>query len=156
MDGDKLTEYICRYGNTVMRAAYSYVQNIPDSEDITQEAFLRLFGCDKQFRDEEHVKAWLIRVAVNLAKDKTRSVWVRSRSELSDTIPTKTPEENGLSEALDKLEGKYRIVVYLHYYEGYSVKETAALLKITESNVKTRLKRAREKLRISLSDTQKG
>ncbi len=153
MDGTMLTEYIQRYGNTVMRAAYSLVQSIPDSEDITQETFLRLMNHSKPFRDDEHLKAWLIRVAVNLAKDRNRSVWTKNRSDFPENLPAKAEDNSNLTEALDALEGKYRLVIYLHYYEGYSVKEISSLLKITEANVKTRLKRAREKLRISLTDT---
>lgn len=152
MDGEQLTGYIRRYGGTVMRAAYSYVQNTPDSEDITQEVFLRLMSLKKPLSSEEHIRAWLIRAAINLAKDKTRSVWTKNRSELTEDIPAKETEDSGLSEALDALDGKYRVVVYLHYYEGYSVRETAKLLRITEANVKTRLKRAREKLRTFLTD----
>ncbi|MBQ8195555.1 MAG: sigma-70 family RNA polymerase sigma factor [Oscillospiraceae bacterium] len=153
MHEGQLTEYIRRYGSTVMRAAYSYVKNIPDSEDIMQEVFLRLMELRKPLSSEEHIKAWLIRAAINLAKDRNRSVWHKNRGELTEDIPAKQAEDNGLSEALDALDGKYRIVVYLHYYEGYSVNETARLLKLTEANVKTRLKRAREKLRAFLTDT---
>ncbi len=152
MDGEQLTEYIRRYGSTVMRAAYSYTKNVPDSEDIAQEVFLRLMELDKPLNNEEHIRAWLIRVAINLAKDRARSAWVRKRGSLNEDIPVSDTTDSDLTEALNALDGKYRVVVYLHYYEGYSVKETAQLLRISVANVKTRLKRAREKLREFLTD----
>lgn len=127
--------------------AYSYTRNRADSEDIVQDTFVKLLKHDKSFDSEEHIRAWLIRVAANLAKNTVSSVWFSRREDLSEDIPTAEATDNGLSAAMAELDGKYSAVIYLHYYEGYGVREIARLLKISESNVKARLKRGREKLK---------
>ncbi len=152
MDNDQLNQYIKSYGDTVYRVAYSYIRNRADSEDIVQDTFVKLLKSDKSFDSEEHIKAWLIRVAVNLAKNMVSSAWFSRRMELSEDIPTETAEDNGLSAAMDELDGKYSAVIYLRYYEGYSVREIARLLRISEPNVKARLMRGREKLKQYLGE----
>ena len=147
MDNDQLNQYIKSYGDTVYRVAYSYTRNRADSEDIVQDTFVKLLKAEKSFDCEEHIKAWLIRVAANLAKNMVGSAWFSRRAELSEDIPTDVAEDNGLSAAMAELDGKYSAVIYLHYYEGYSVREIARLLRISEPNVKARLMRGREKLK---------
>lgn len=152
MDNDQLNQYIKSYGDTVYRVAYSYTRNRADSEDIVQDTFVKLLKSDKSFESEEHIKAWLIRVAVNLAKNMVGSVWFSRQEELSEDIPTENAEDNGLSVAMAELDGKYAAVIYLHYYEGYSVREISRLLRISEPNVKARLMRGREKLKQYLGE----
>lgn len=152
MDNDQLNKYIKSYGDTVYRVAYSYTRNRADSEDIVQDTFVKLLKADKSFDSEDHIRAWLIRVAANLAKNMVGSAWFSRREELSEDIPTKTVEDNGLSAAMAELDGKYSVVIYLHYYEGYSVREIARLLRISEPNVKARLMRGREKLKRYLGE----
>lgn len=152
MNNDQLSDYIKRYGDTVFRVSYSFVKNHCDSEDIVQETFLRLYRCEKQFDSEQHIKAWLIRTAVNLAKNHVKSAWVSKRAELDENLPAPMHSDNGLAEAMQKLDKKYSIVIYLHYFEGYGTKDIALLLGITESNVKVRLKRGRDKLRDFLTE----
>lgn len=151
-DIDQLTEYIRRYGNTVYRVAYSYVKNAADSEDIVQDTFVKLMCADKGFDSEVHIKAWLIRVAANLAKDMLRSPRVSRREPLDDSIPARETADSGVSQAVGSLDPKYGAVIYLHYYEGYGVREIASMLGLTEGNVKVRLKRGREKLKAILTD----
>ena len=152
MDGERLTEYIKKYGDTVYRVAYNLLLNPADSEDVTQEVFIRLYQTNKQFTSEEHIKAWLIRAAINRAKDCLRSRRYRQTEPLGEAAACPRSESGDLAEAIEALDDKYRIAVYLHYYEGYRVRELAGLLGITEANVKTRLKRAREKLKAYLTD----
>ncbi|MBE6902257.1 MAG: sigma-70 family RNA polymerase sigma factor [Ruminococcaceae bacterium] len=152
MDNDQLTLYITKYGDMVFRVAYSYTKNRPDSQDIVQDTFLRLYRYEKPFDSEEHTKAWLIRTAVNLAKNNVRSVWVSRRAELDESLPAPQHSDSGLSAAMQKLDKKYSIVIYLYYFEGYSTAEIAKLLRLTDSNVKARLKRGRDKLRGFLSE----
>ncbi len=152
MDNDQLNQYIKSYGDTVYRVAYSYTRNRADSEDIVQDTFVKLLKSDKSFESEEHIKAWLIRVAVNLAKNMVGSVWFSRKEELSEDIPTENAEDNGLSAAMAELDEKYAAVIYLHYYEGYSVREISRLLRISEPNVKARLMRGREKLQLYLGE----
>ncbi|MBO5377167.1 MAG: RNA polymerase sigma factor [Ruminiclostridium sp.] len=156
MDREQLAVYAEKYSKAVYRAAYSYVHNHADSEDITEEAFLRLYKCKKAFSSDENVKAWLLRVAINIAKDHLKSSWIHKREELDESMKCGDENEYSLDEAMAKLKPDYRIAVYLHYYMGYSVRETAKLLGITESNVKIRLKRGRDALREILTDEQKG
>ena len=104
-------------------------------------------------RSEEHLRAWLLRVAINKAKDKTRSFW-RRQVELQDImqdIPVfEQEEEQTLFEEVMNLPEKYRIVIHLFYYEDYSVREIAEVLRISENNVKVRLSRGRSLLKEKL------
>ena len=146
MHNDIFTEYVRKYSDMVYRVAYSYTRSRPDSEDIMQDTLLKLYQCDKHFRDDEHVKAWLIRVAINKAKDMLRAAKRNPTDELHENVSTPVTDGD-LDRAMADLSEDHRAVVYLHYYEGYGVKDIAKLMKITESNVKIRLKRARDKLR---------
>lgn len=152
MENEQLTQYIRKYGDTVYRVAYNFVKAHADSEDIVQETFLKLYRSDKVFDGEEHIKAWLIRVAANLAKNHIKSPAHSRRSELDESLPAPEAEDRELHAAMQELPEKYGIVIYLHYFEGYGTREIASMLKITESNVKARLKRGREKLRAFLED----
>ncbi len=152
MENEQLTQYIRRYGDTVYRVAYNFVKAHADSEDIVQETFLKLYRSDKEFDSEEHVKAWLIRVAANLAKNHIKSPAQSRRTELDESLPAPEAEDRELHAAMRELPEKYGIVIYLHYFEGYGTREIASMLKMTESNVKARLKRGREKLRAFLED----
>ncbi len=151
MDADTFTDYVEKYRNTVFRVAYSYSGSLQDSEDITQEAFLKLYKSEEKFVADENVKAWLIRVASNEAKNFIRRNALRRKEPISENIPE---EDYEISEIMKSLRRDYRVVIYLHYYEGYSVKELSKILKISESNVKVRLKRGRDKLKELI--TEKG
>lgn len=147
MINDALERYIGLYHGTVYRLAYSYTRNSADAEDITQEAFLRLYRFNGEFAADENCKAWLLRVTVNLSKNLLRSSWFTKREELSEDIPSADREDLGLIECVMSLPPKYRAVIHLYYYEGYSSKEIADILGITLTAVTTRLKRGREKLK---------
>lgn len=141
-----------RFSNTVYHAAYQYCGNTSDTEDITQNTFLKLLLTDKPFEDEEYLRRWLIRVAVNEAKNLNISFWKRKITAMEQSqekaIEPKLPEENQtLLNALLRLSPKCRIVIYLYYYEEYSTKEIAQILNIKETTVQTRLMRARKKLK---------
>lgn len=153
MQGDEFTQYVRKYSDMVYRVAYSCTHSAPDSEDIMQDVLLKLYICEKKFHDDEHVKAWLIRVAVNRSRDVLRSVNKKRTEELREGLSVSDEEPSSdLHTAMAGLSRDHRLVIYLFYYEGYSVKEISKILRITESNVKTRLKRAREKLRAFLND----
>lgn len=152
MQDDKFTDYVRKYSDMVYRIAHSYTRSRPDSEDIMQDVLMKLYQSGKPFRDEEHVRAWLIRVAVNRSKDVLRTR-KRKSTETLETDVSQVHQESDLDNAMATLSEEYRLVVYLHYYEGYSVKDIAHIIRISESNVKIRLKRARDKLREFLTDT---
>lgn len=152
MDRDKLGLYAEKYSKIVFRAAYSYVKNHADSEDIMQETFIRLYRSEEQFEADENVKAWLIRVAINISKDYLKSSWIHKRTELDESMTYEDDTDKSLKEAMDKLKPDYRIAIFLHYYMGYSVKETADILGISETNAKARLRRGRSCLKGFLMD----
>ena len=114
---------------------------------------IQYYTTSKDFEDEQHIRAWLIRIVINKAKNTTLAFWRRNRRSLEDYIETLTfenPESENLFEEVLKLPEKYRIVIHLFYYEDYSVREIADILKLSESNVKTRLSRGRSLLKTAL------
>ena len=120
-----------------------------------QDTLLAYHTTEKQFDSEQHIRAWLIRVAINKAKNISMSFFRRSSASLEDYIDSllfETPETKNLLEEVLKLPEKYRIVIHLFYYEDYSVKEMAEILHTSESNVKVRLSRGRKLLKKSLQE----
>lgn len=134
------------YATMVYRLAFAQVRSKSDADDIFQEVFLRYARNNTVFEDEEHRKNWLIRVTVNCSKKHWSSAWQRKVVPLEDNHVFLTPEENGLDEALRKLSRKYRSVIHLFYYEGYSTGEIGRILNVRESTVRTQLTRARSQL----------
>ena len=134
-------------GDTVYRLALCRMQNKTDAEDVYQDVFLRLMKQDVDSWDVEHMKAWLIRVSINLCKNHLRSVKIRKIVPLEEDIPFfDQREDNDLLKVVFTLPEKYRIPIHLFYYESYSIKEIGNILDMPEATVKIRLKRAREKL----------
>ena len=135
------------YGPMVYRLAMVYLGCRADAEDVTQEAFIRLLYKAPAFLDGEHEKRWLLRVAVNLCRDQLKGFWRKRAVELEPDLPVRDAEALGLAEAIVALPEKYKAVIHLHYCEGYSVAEIGEILKLSESAVKMRLKRGRERLK---------
>ena len=139
------------YADMVYKIAYRYVGNPTDADDVFSETFLTLFKKERVFEDEEHRKAWLIRVTINCAKDllKGKSSWEElDENMVGDDGPDLGSEEHlDLHEAIQQLRLEYREVICLHYLEGLSVTDIAAILGRNENTVKTHLARGREKLR---------
>ncbi|MGN0618653.1 MAG: RNA polymerase sigma factor [Ruminiclostridium sp.] len=152
MKEEKFTHYISLFQSTVFRVAYSYVKNRADAEDIMQEVFLLLYKSEENFAADENAKAWLIRTAANRAKNHLKSRWVKGRNDITEDFSFETREDRELLLAVNRLNKNYRIVIYLFYYEGYGVKEISAMLGISETNVKARLKRGRDKLKTLLEE----
>ncbi len=136
-----------RYSGAVYRLAYSMVRSKSDADDIFQEVFLRYVRKKPAFESEEHCKAWLLRVTINCAKKYWASSWVRRTEGLSDSLSFTLPEESAVDAALQALPSGDRSIIHLYYYEGYSTAEIAAMLGLRESTARTRLTRARDKLR---------
>ncbi|MGN1432779.1 MAG: RNA polymerase sigma factor [Ruminococcus sp.] len=144
-----------QYTDIVYRAALSYCKNINDAEDAVQNTFVKLLKTDTEFNDDEHIRKWLIRVAVNECKNIWKSFWrrnVTSFEELEKEPEYLESDKTELFSEVMKLPQKYRVVLHLYYYEGYCVKEIAQLVGISESNVQTRLMRARNKLKLQLEE----
>ena len=145
-----LEELIEAYQKSLYAAAFNICRNTDDANDVVQDTFIQYYTTKKQFQDEEHLKAWLLRVAINRAKDISRSFWKKNRlsiEDYADAVPFESREETGLFEAVMRLPEKYREVIHLYYYEDLSIKETARILRLTEGSVKMRLSRGRSFLR---------
>lgn len=141
------------YGNSVLRLAYSYLHNMPDAEDILQETLIRYFRSAPQFESDSHEKAWLLRVAANLSKNRIDYNKIRLSDEINEEIAA--DEKDDLSfvwEAVKQLPQTQSEVIHLFYQEGYSTAEIAKLLSRRESTVRSDLKRGREKLRTILKE----
>ena len=151
---DETFERVARtYGDMLYRVAYHALKNRADAEDVMQEVFVRLLRARPEFRDEEHAKAWLLRVGARCAADVLRAPWRRREGPLDDGLPApEPPGEGGVVEAVLALPAKYRTAVHLYYYEELSVAEIAAVLGKSEGAVKSRLFRARALLRRYLKE----
>ncbi|MBQ9384311.1 MAG: sigma-70 family RNA polymerase sigma factor [Ruminiclostridium sp.] len=157
MTGEELEQYILKYRKTVWSAALCYVKNPTDADDIMQDVFLKMFTYDGTFDGEEHIKAWLIRCAINRSKNLLRSHWYKFSAPLEAAMnklcsDDKEHCQSELPAMFMKLSPKNRVVFYLHYYEGYSIAETARILKISESAVGVRLMRGRKQLEKALNN----
>lgn len=141
-----------RYIDTVYRLALARVKSAAYAEDITQDVFLKLLERRQGFESEEHLKAWLLRVTVNCTKDLFKSSWLRNMDQLDENIAADSPNDSGLYTSLMKLPQKYRTVIHLHYYEGYSIEEIASIIKARVGTVKSQLSRARQLLRNILDE----
>ena len=153
MDSKEYKRLADQYIDMVYRVALNGCKNKYDADDVVQNTFIKLLKCKKQFDNDEHVRNWLIRVAVNECNSLWNSSWrkkVTSLDEREDEPAFTTPEKSELYDLVMKLPPKYRQVVYLYYYEEFSVKEVAEMVKISETAVQTRLQRARKKLKDQL------
>ena len=163
---NELTEVIERYADMILRIAYQSVKNMHDAEDVCQDVFLKLLEKDRDFENEEHLKEWLIRCAVNKSKDFLKSGWYRNlvhnvvmtygdgeeKYEADCNVRDNGKYEpecimNEESEVLREVMAlplKYRSVIYLYYYEEYSVEEIAGILQKNRNTIKTWLSRGRK------------
>ncbi|MCL2215679.1 MAG: sigma-70 family RNA polymerase sigma factor [Defluviitaleaceae bacterium] len=144
---DWIEETVKRYGDKMLRTALAVVGNKADAEDIVQNVFVKLFEKQPEFESSGHESAWLIRVTVNLCKNHLRSYWWKKTVPLLETYPARTDEQENIMQTVLALPSKYRIVIHLFYYEGYSTKEIAEITEQKESTVRQLLTRARRKLK---------
>lgn len=148
-------ELVSLYQSNLFAIAFNVCKNAQDAEDIVQDTFIQYYISKKEFDNEQHLRAWLIRVTVNKAKNANRTFWRQNKLSLEDymeSLTFETPEDERLFETVMSLPEKYRIVIHLFYYEDYAVREIADILKLSESNVKVRLSRGREMLRKILKE----
>ncbi len=140
------------YQDSVFRLALSYTRSVPDAEDICQTVFLKLLHAPQLEAGKE--KAWLMQVTANESRNLLRSFWRRNVGSLDelleDTLPLRTSKDSELFTQVMALETKYRVVLYLYYYEGFSTAEIARLTHLSKTAVTTRLQRARNKLKTNL------
>ena len=146
--GDFVHDCITRYKDTVYRLAFARTGSRQDADDIFQDVFMKLFTSNPSFESEEHLKAWLIHVAINECKRYiTKNRPFVSLDKVNNDFVDFEQEKSDMSWALMKLDTKYRDVMYLHYCEDYTVSEIAQILRKSPNTVKTLLSRGREKLK---------
>ncbi|WOV87866.1 RNA polymerase sigma factor [Sporosarcina oncorhynchi] len=136
------------YGNMLFRICLVLLSNERDAEDVVQDSFITYLTKSPTFNDLEHEKAWLITIATNRCKNMRRYNIIRKHMDINDLqLYSKNDKNHGLLDHLMRLPTKQKIVLLLHYVEGYKVDEIAKILTITSSAVKKRLQRGRELLR---------
>lgn len=160
MDEARLTELVDRHGTRVLRTAFMYVHDHQRAEDISQEVFIKLFRTNPRFESEEHEKAWILRVTINLCKDQLKSFWSK-RIVLDDTktgesgpdtaeVVTAKDQANRLLAAVMTLPEAFKTPILLYYYQHLSSQEIASIMQTPEATVRSRLKRGRDKLQAIL------
>ena len=144
-----------KYADRMFAAAFSVCQNRMDADDAVQDTLIRYHSLAMDYENEEHLKAWLLRVAINRAKDLSKSFWRRNKVPWEDYMQELTfeaPEDSRLFEAVMRLPDKYRTAIHLFYYEDYSIREIAEILRCREGTVKSQLSRGRELLKTMLKE----
>ncbi len=147
---NEIIDVINQYSNMVYRIALTRTGTVENAEDIFQEVFLKYSEKMPKFENEEHKKAWLIKVTINLTKNFHNSSWNKKVVNLDEAIVLKTEEQTEVFSIVCELPSNYKTVIYLMYYECYKVKEIANFMKVSEGTIKTWAFRAREILREKL------
>ena len=140
-------EIVEKYADMIYRIAYQKVLNRYDAEDIFQDVFVKLLSNKSYFRDEEHIKAWLIRVTINLCINYNKSLARQKTVSVEQLDIPFTQQETGVLEELYLLPEDERNILYLYYYEGYKIREIAKILRQKQNTINSKLTRARNKLK---------
>lgn len=144
-----------KYKDMVYRIALNYYRNPADADDTVQDVLIKLYTAERQFQSEAHLRNWLIRVTINECKNVLRTPWKRwtvSWEDIAAAASFDSPQESELLFSVLNLPEKYRVVLYLFYYESLTAKEIGRLLNLQESAVTTRLSRAREMLKKKITE----
>jgi len=144
-----------KYSDYIFKIVYTYLNDREEAKDVVQNTFAKYMVYTREFESENHEKNWLIRVAINECKDKNKHWWNKKRDtdfDISQLAVSENDKEiyKALLSELQKLPDKYKSVLILYYYEGYSSKEIAEILKVKEATVRTHMKRGREILKEKL------
>ena len=147
MDKDEFSRRARDATQSLYRVACAYLASPPDRDDAVQEALLRAWEKRNTLREERYFRTWLTRILINSCKETLRRQ--KRETPAADFPEAAAPQgaDPALWESLRALDEKYRIIVVLHYRDGYSVREIASILRVPESTVKTRLFRARQQLK---------
>lgn len=131
-----------KYVDTIYRICFMYMKNIQDTEDMVQSTFVQFMNSNKLFENENHIKGWLIVTASNLCKNQLKHWW-RKNTDLENIEATSTNHIDHTLEQILKLPKKYKLIIYLYYYEGYQTNEIGKQLNMNESTVRSYLRRGR-------------
>lgn len=141
------------HGNSILRLAYSYLHSMEDAEEVLQDTLVQYLKTAPRLESRAHEKAWLLRVAGNISKNRISYNRVRSTDELKETLVAEEREDlSFVWDAVRELPVQDREVIHLFYYEGFSTREIAAILQQKETTVRSRLMRGREKLKLILKE----
>ncbi len=147
-----LDKAVRQYSDMIFRIAYQYLKNRHDAEDILQEVSVALVTKNAPLGDEVHLKRWLVRVTLNKCRDFRKSFWRKNIDSIDDYRSLEAPEQNGIMEELWELPENQRIIIYLYYYESFTIAEIAQMLGKSPNTVSSRLQRARKKLKTILKE----
>ncbi|MDD2371249.1 MAG: sigma-70 family RNA polymerase sigma factor [Firmicutes bacterium] len=154
-ENEDISIVINKYGDMVKRISFLYFSNKADVEDIFQEVFLKYFLNKKEFQDENHKKAWICRVTFNICKDLKKSFWRKKVISVENIyIPFESEEQSELVTAVLKLPSAYKNIIYMHYYEGFTIPEIAEASKKNINTIYSQLRRAKAKLRKELGEIE--
>ncbi len=168
VDNQRLDELITTYSDMVYRIAMMRCQSREDAEDVYQEVFIKLVRYAGQLESDEHIKAWLIRVTINQCNSLNTSSWKKKTSSFDDMLENgqepsevdegieRAGEGDEMLQVVRQLKPEYRDVIYLFYYEDYSIRQISDALHETEANVRVRLTRARKKLKSMMEEKGMG
>ena len=155
MENERFERAAMMYMDNVFAVAFNYFRDPSEADDIVQEVLFKLLKSDVKFESDEHIRNWMLKVAVNQCRRVSVSSWFRKTmplEEYAESLKYEDSEQSALFFAVMDLPKKYRIVIHLFYYEEYSTAEIAEMLRMNESTVRTRLRRARMKLKEVLKD----
>lgn len=145
-----LEEIVDKYSNMIYRLAMTRTGSKENSEDVLQEVMLKLAKKLPQFENEDHEKAWLIRVTINCSNTLLSSSFLKHKAELDENLSFETQERHDIYYAVLELSLKYRTIIHLYYYEGYKINEISNIMKTNENTIKSQLSRAREQLKLKM------
>ena len=155
---EEMAQLYERHVDMVYQICLMLLKNVPDAEDVTQTVFRRVLEYEKPFRDLEHEKAWLIVAARNECKNQLKHWWRTRRADSGalDALAWEQPEDGALWDLILTLPERDRLVLYLHYYQGYTAQEMGELLGRNPSTLRTWLAKARQRLKETLEVEEYG
>ncbi len=159
MEEQEARRLVERYSDMILRLSISYLKSRQEAEDVCQNVFMKYISTNIAFQSEEHEKAWIIRTTINACKDILKSAYHKKMVVTEEVWNGISQDEDAFGEvreAVFALPIKYRIAIYLYYFEGYSAKEIAKMLGKTQNAVSLSLSRGRRKLREMLENDEKG
>ncbi len=154
--GLEFSEVVNRFSNDITKICILKLRNIEDAKDCFQNVFLKLHIAKTSFNDIDHLKAWLIRVACNECNDFNKSYW--RKNIVFESSPERYKEFTDGYECIETIEfmrslpQKYREIIYLHYYQGYTTSEISKILKLNINTVKSRIRRAKAKIEVVMKE----
>ena len=152
---EEITRVYKKYVDTVYRVCFMMLKNTSETEDATQNVFIKFMRDKTEFKTDEHLKAWFIVTAQNECKNMLKH-WFRAKRDNMDDIPEASyvddDSKKDLWEKVFSLDEKFRLPIYLYYYEGYSTSEISELLKTKHSTIRTYMSKGREKLKLLLEE----